>query len=50
VNRSPSAVCCDFLTLMFKAKLTHFVGKLSARRLVALNRALASALELPSPR
>lgn len=46
----PCAVRCDFLTLMFKAKLTHFVGKLSARGFVALNRALASALELPSAR
>src|SRR6266404_622347 len=27
------AARCDFLTLLFKAKLTHFVGTLSARKL-----------------
>jgi mRNA interferase MazF len=41
------AVRCDFLTLMFKSKLTHFVGSLSLTKSAALNRALASALELP---
>jgi hypothetical protein len=43
-----SAVRCDFLTLMFKRKLTHFVSTLSAFKLAQLNRALAHALELPS--
>ena len=41
------AIRCDFLTLMFKNKLTHFVSTLSAFKLVQLNRALAHALELP---
>jgi len=40
---------CDFLTLMFKRKLTHFVSTLSTFKLAQLNRALAHALEL-SPR
>jgi mRNA-degrading endonuclease toxin of MazEF toxin-antitoxin module len=37
---------CDFLTLMFKSKLTHFVATLSADKLKELNRALNYALEL----
>ena len=41
-----SAVRCDFLTLMFKKKLTQFVGTLSAHRLKELNRALQYALDL----
>jgi mRNA interferase MazF len=41
-----SAIRCDFLTLMFKNKLTHFVGALSAEKLQDLNRALTYALEL----
>ena len=44
----PCAIRCDFLTLMFKRKLTHFVSTLSAFKLAQLNRALAHALELPS--
>jgi mRNA interferase MazF len=40
------AIRCDFLTLMFKNKLTHFVSTLSALKLAQLNRALANALEL----
>ena len=50
-----SAVRCDFLTLMFKSKLTQFVGTLSPIKIAELNRALAYALELspvvgiPSP-
>ena len=44
-----SAVRCDFLTLMFKSKLTHFVGTLSPTKIAQLNRALAYALELPTP-
>ncbi len=43
------AIRCDFLTLMFKNKLTHFISTLSAFKLAQLNRALAHALEL-SPR
>jgi mRNA-degrading endonuclease toxin of MazEF toxin-antitoxin module len=44
------AVRCDFLTLMFKAKLTHFVGTLAGRKIAELNCALAHALDLPAPR
>ena len=40
------AIRCDFLMLMFKRKLTHFVGSLSPNKIEALNRALAYALEL----
>lgn len=43
-----SAVRCDFLTLMFKSRLTHFVGTLSPEKIQNLNRALAVALELPA--
>ena len=42
-----SAIRCDFLTLMFKSKLTHFISTLSREKLSELNRALAQALELP---
>ena len=42
-----SAIRCDFLTLMFKSKLTHFVSALSAAKLAQLNCALAHALEIP---
>ena len=41
-----SAVRCDFLTLMFKSRLTHFVGTLSAAKIRELDRALGVALEL----
>jgi mRNA interferase MazF len=41
-----SSVRCDFLTLMFKRKLTHFVGTLSTEKVKELNRALRYALEL----
>jgi mRNA interferase MazF len=44
------AVRCDFLTLMFKVKLTHFVGTLSGTKIADLDRALAHALDLPAPR
>jgi hypothetical protein len=37
---------CDFLTLMFKRKLTGFVATLSASRQADLKRALARALQL----
>lgn len=42
-----SAIRCDFLTLMFKQKLTTFVATLSIPRIDELNRALAAALGLP---
>ena len=42
-----SAIRCDFLTLMFKRKLSQFVATLSVTKLAQLNRALAHALELP---
>jgi mRNA-degrading endonuclease toxin of MazEF toxin-antitoxin module len=41
-----SAVRCDFLTLMFKTKLTDFVATLSREKLGELDRALGVALEL----
>ncbi|MBI1959222.1 MAG: type II toxin-antitoxin system PemK/MazF family toxin [Candidatus Rokubacteria bacterium] len=44
------AVRCDFLTLMFKTKLTQFVADISPAKLNELNRALAAALELPAAR
>jgi mRNA interferase MazF len=42
-----SSVRCDFLTLMFKRKLTTFVSILSPAKQRDLNRALAYALQLP---
>lgn len=44
------AARCDFLTLMFKARLTHFVSTLPLAKITILDRALANALELPSER
>ncbi len=41
------AARCDFLTLMFKAKLTEFVATLPATKMRSLDLALASALDLP---
>jgi mRNA-degrading endonuclease toxin of MazEF toxin-antitoxin module len=41
-----SAIRCDFLTLMFKKKLTGFVATLSASRQAELKQALAGALQL----
>jgi len=41
-----SAIRCDFVMLMFKAKLTGFVATLSAARHAELQRALAHALQL----
>ena len=40
------AIRCDFLTLIFKQKLTGFVGRLPAAREEDLRRALAHALQL----
>jgi len=45
-----SAARCDFLALLFKRKLTGFVGSLSSRKLSELDRALAFALDLPISR
>jgi mRNA interferase MazF len=42
-----SGVRCDFLSLIFKRKLTTLVGRLPASRLVELDRAIAIALDLP---
>jgi mRNA-degrading endonuclease toxin of MazEF toxin-antitoxin module len=41
-----SAIRCDFLTLMFKRKLTGFVATLSAGKQAELKRALTRALQL----
>ena len=43
-----SAVRCDFLTLMFKRKLSRSVGTLSLQKQQELNRALAYALAIPA--
>ena len=44
--RRESAIRCDFLTLMFKRKLTQFVTSLSRAKLAELNHALRYALDL----
>ena len=41
-----SSIRCDFLTLMMKKRLTHFVGTLSQHKQQQLRHALAYALEL----
>jgi mRNA-degrading endonuclease toxin of MazEF toxin-antitoxin module len=41
-----SSIRCDFLTLMFKSKLTHFVATLQAEKLRELDKALSHALQL----
>jgi len=41
-----SAIRCDFLTLMFKKKLTGFVAALSDGKQMELKQALAHALQL----
>ncbi|HXV63466.1 MAG TPA: type II toxin-antitoxin system PemK/MazF family toxin [Vicinamibacteria bacterium] len=40
------SIRCDFLTLMFKSKLTGYVSQLKGAKLEALNQALAKALEI----
>lgn len=45
--RHASAIRCDFVMLMFKRKLTRYVGTLPDDKIEALNRALAVALGLP---
>jgi mRNA-degrading endonuclease toxin of MazEF toxin-antitoxin module len=42
----PSAIRCDFLTLMFKSKLTGFVATLPDRKKSELKQALTRALQL----
>jgi mRNA interferase MazF len=44
-----SAIRCDFLTLMFKSKLTRSAGALSVKKISELNRALRYALEADAP-
>lgn len=41
-----SSIRCDFLTLMFKRKLTGFVATLSTAKQAELRRALRQALQL----
>jgi mRNA-degrading endonuclease toxin of MazEF toxin-antitoxin module len=41
-----SSIRCDFLTLMFKKKLTKFVSTLSDRKLAELDAALIYALRI----
>jgi len=43
-----SAIRCDFLMLMFKNRLTGFVGTLSADKQIELKTALGHALQLES--
>lgn len=45
-----SAARCDFLALLFKRKLTGFVGTLSPSKISELDRALAIALGLQMAR
>ena len=41
-----SSIRCDFLTLMFKRKLTTFVASLPAQKVRELDQALSVALDL----
>ena len=41
-----SSIRCDFLTLMFKSRLTHFVANLPSEKLRELDRAISYALQL----
>jgi len=43
----PSAIRCDFLMLMFKRKLTGFLGTLPDAKIRELDQALKYALDLP---
>jgi mRNA-degrading endonuclease toxin of MazEF toxin-antitoxin module len=45
--RRRSAIRCDFLMLLFKRRLTQFVGTLSPSKSRELDQALAVALDLP---
>ena len=42
----PSSIRCDFLTLIFKKRLTGFVATLSDEKRAALTDALAHALQI----
>ena len=44
--RQDCAIRCDFLTLMFKHKLTHLVGTLSPQKQTELGHALRYALQI----
>jgi len=41
-----SAIRCDFLTLMFKCRLKHFVGSLTSGQIGELSSSLRYALDL----
>ena len=41
-----SSIRCDFLTLIFKRKLTHFIATLSEEKQAELNGALIYALQV----
>lgn len=41
-----SAIRCDFLTLMFKSRLKHFVGSLAPAKIGELSSSLRHALDL----
>ncbi|MBI3047771.1 MAG: type II toxin-antitoxin system PemK/MazF family toxin [Acidobacteria bacterium] len=43
-----SAIRCDFLTLMFKSRLTGFIATLSDEKKASLKEALAAALQIAS--
>jgi mRNA interferase MazF len=45
-----SSIRCDFLALLFKSKLSAFVGSLAPSKMSELDRALGIALGLPSVR
>ena len=42
-----SSIHCDELVSLPKTALTHYVGRLAAEKLEALNRALRMALDIP---
>lgn len=44
--KHPSSIHCDELVSLPKAKLTHYIGKLSLEKRATLNQALRAALEL----
>lgn len=44
-----SVARCDFLMLMFKTKLTSYVGELAGGKVKELDRALSVALDLAKP-
>ncbi len=46
--KNPSAVLCDYLVSIEKAKLTNYVGALNSAQMKELNTALSTALGLES--